>query len=86
MAQRIYPIIVTTWEALYKLLEGECSVVYVDEVLYYEAPELISEKLESKGYVRSERIGKQGVFFEKRSGLAAFDPETQEIYDPMDLL
>ncbi len=86
MKQRIYPIIVSTMEALRLSIMEEYSVIYVEGSLFAEEEQKIRKLMKINGYIIPKKKGKTGVFFAKGTGPSAFNPKTYEIYDPYNTL
>lgn len=77
MKSPVYPILITTPEALSRALSCPPLVLHIDEAL---CPYPLSV-LSAHGYT-GQRSGDHGVFFLRRD----FDPEAHQIYDPFGIL
>ena len=86
MKQKMYPIIVSTMEALNLSIKDEYSVIYVDNGMLADGREQILEFMSKHGYIVPKKEGKSGMFFVKETGRSGFDPRKHEIYDPYDTL
>lgn len=86
MKRKVYPIIVTTLEALEETVKGSCHVIYVDEDLYHRFTTQIQNTLCDHGFVMAQNRGKHGFFFLQTRGEYQFDPTIHYIYDPHQIL
>ena len=86
MQKKVYPIIVTTLEALQEVVKEDCYVIYIDERLYNRYETSIQNKLCSHGYIMAQECGKHGFFFLQTRGDHLFNPNLHFIYDPYKIL
>lgn len=86
MKANVYPLIVTAWEALENALRCTAPVVYVDGSLYERMAGKIHDYMTAHDYQLDSSRGKHGVFFLKVRGENPFGTDSQEIFDPMDIL
>ena len=83
MKASIFPVIVSTREALNIALDSGCSVIYIDEKLLSSIPDQIDDMMGRSGHTATMKAGKHGMFYlNDRS----FDPELHKIHDPMKIL
>lgn len=78
-------VMVTSREALFRALEDHCTAVHVELKLFagLQAPEVA--KITDRGYAFGG-VRQSGVLFVRIAGPGAFDPERQEISDPLGIL
>lgn len=86
MKPKIYPIIISTQEALIDTLTCDLPVIYVDECLYAQAPGEILRLMTAHRYSSAENMGKHGIFFIKSDKNNTFSLKQYEIYDPLEIL
>ena len=84
--KHVLPVITGTREALINSATDGVPVIYVENTLYQENADVITEKLSRFGYIPAEQQGKRGVFFLLTHGEYRFDPEHHEIHDPLNIL
>lgn len=85
MKSKQSPLIITTQEALVQSLDGQWSVLYIDEPLCSEMRDRLFDLMDSHGYTAGTP-GKHSMFFLRSIGENAFDPERHEIHDPFGIL
>lgn len=86
MKEKVPPLIITTKETFENALSHDYPVLYIEKALCQQLSGGFCSVLARHGYSPHGIVGKQGIFFPKLTGKNRFDPQTQTIYDPLDIL